>query len=145
MLQLKTYTELMSLPTFEERFAYLQEGITHSVGDRTFGSLRYTNQLLYRSVFWKRDIRPHIIARDNGCDLAIPDRPISHSSLIRIHHINPLTPEMFDVDNPLAYDFENLICIHFQTHQLLTYGGKAPEKESLIIRTPYDHAPWRKE
>ena len=77
---MKTYSELIGLPTIEERFLYLQEGIAHSVGDQTFGSLRYTNQALYRSRFWKEEVRPAIIARDNGCDIAMPGFIIPHLS-----------------------------------------------------------------
>ena len=140
---MKTYTELMTIPTFEGRFLYLQEGITHSVGDQTFGSLRYANQALYVSYFWKKIIRPQIIVRDGGCDLAILDQVIPHPSLIRIHHINPLTPEMFDVDDPLAYDPENLICMLARTHQLLTYGGTLnPTDYHVIERKPNDHILW---
>ena len=139
---MKTFTELTSLPTFDERFLYLQEGIVHSVGDRTFGSLRYINQVLYRSWFWKTVIRPQIIVRDNGCDLAMPDREISNASLYRVHHINPLTPEMFDEDSPLAYDPENLILMSFDTHNALTYGAAPPQPHIWVERKPYDHLPW---
>lgn len=139
---MKSFTELMSLNTFEERFLYLQEGIVHGVGDRTFGSLRYTNQVLYRSAFWKNTIRPQAIVRDGGRDLAIEGREIPVASLIRVHHINPLTPEMFDENNPLAYDLENLITMSFETHQALTYGAAPPKIESWFARTPYDHLPW---
>jgi len=142
---MKTYSELMSLPTFEERFLYLQEGIVHGVGDQTFGSLRYANQALYRSLLWKNDIRPHIITRDNGCDLAMPGHEIMVPSLIRVHHINPLTPESFDINDPLAYDPENLITMLFNTHQLLQYGGAAPKKFAFVERKPFDHLPWKVE
>lgn len=141
---MKSFTEMMALGTFEERFLYLQEGIAHGVGESTFGSLRYTNQRFYRSKLWKLT-RAGIIIRDNGCDLAIQDRPIMNASDIRIHHINPLTPEMFDVDDPLAFDPENLITTDFMTHQLMSYGSEAPVREVWVERTPYDHAPWRKD
>ena len=88
---MNSYSELITIPTFEERFQYLQEGIVHSVGFQTFGSLRYTNQKLYNSTLWK-NIRDEVIIRDEGCDLAMPGFIIPHKSLIRIHHINPLTP-----------------------------------------------------
>lgn len=142
---MKTYSELIGLPTIEERFLYLQEGIAHSVGDQTFGSLRYTNQALYRSRFWKEEVRPAIIARDNGCDIAMPGFIIPHPSLIRVHHINPLTPESFDDEDPMAYDPENLVCMHAHTHQLLTYGGKLSQEDYHIIeRKPNDHILWKK-
>jgi hypothetical protein len=143
---MKTYTELMALSSFEDRFLYLQEGIAHGVGDQTFGSLRQINQALYRSWIWKKTIRPQIIIRDNGCDLAIPSMEIPDKSLYRVHHINPLTPETFDEENPFVYDPENLILMSFATHQALTYGANPPHKDIFIERAPYDHLPWmRKE
>lgn len=64
----RSYTELSRIPTFEERFAYLRlEGV---VGMDTFGSLRFLNQVFYRSKEW-RNFRNHIIARDLGCDLGV--------------------------------------------------------------------------
>lgn len=141
---MNSYSMMILLPTFEERFQYLQEGIVHSVGFQTFGSLRYTNQRLYNSTLW-RHIRDEVIVRDGGCDLAIPGFVIHHKSLIRVHHINPLTPEMFDEENPLAYDLENLVCMHVNTHRMLTYGGDAPKMYTTIERKPNDHILWKKE
>ena len=67
---IRTYSELIRLPTFEERFEYLRlDGL---VGKDTFGFDRYLNQLFYESNEWKA-IRNHIITRDGGCDLAIPE------------------------------------------------------------------------
>ena len=140
---MKTYTELMTLPTFEERFLYLQEGIVHGVGDSTFGSLRCNNQALYRGPLW-RIARAKAIARDGACDLAVPDRVIPTASMIRVHHINPLTIEMFDEGDPLLYHPDNLITMLFSTHQLLSYGGPPPAKETWVERRPYDHLPWKR-
>lgn len=140
---MKTYSELVSLPTFEERFFFLQDGIVHGVGDQTFGYLRYMNQIFYRSKRWKVT-RAGIIVRDEGCDLGILQRPIPNESLIRVHHINPVTPEMFDIDDPALYDPENLITTLFRTHQLLSYGGEPPSEIPYIERKPYDHCGWRK-
>ena len=70
----KSYSELMSLKTFEERFDYLCD--KHAVSDRTFGGYRWINQDFYSSYEWKKLIRPTIILRDNACDLAIPGRDI---------------------------------------------------------------------
>lgn len=140
---MKTYSELMSIPTFEGRFAYLQEGLIHNVGTITFGSMRYTNQRFYNSGYWK-EIRHGIIVRDDGCDLAVPGYEISHMSLIRVHHINPLTPESFDEEDPMAYDPENLITMASPTHRALTYGGIPPQRRVFIERKPGDHILWRK-
>ena len=83
---IKTYSELVTLPTFEERFAYLQ--LNGVVGRDTFGFDRYLNQIFYRSKRW-RSIRDQIIIRDNGCDLGVEGYDIYGKILI--HHINPIT------------------------------------------------------
>ena len=81
----KSYSELITIPTFEERFKYLQ--LKGSVGKDTFGHDRYLNQILYNSQEWKT-IRNKIIIRDNGCDLACEGFEIYGQILI--HHINPI-------------------------------------------------------
>ena len=43
----KTYSELIRLPTFEDRFRYLK--LHGAVGKDTFGADRYFNQKFYRS------------------------------------------------------------------------------------------------
>lgn len=84
----KSYSELMKLKTYRDRYNYLKIG--GSVGEETFGGSRWLNQVLYTSPEWKR-FRREIILRDNGCDLGCKDRPIA--TKVYIHHINPITPE----------------------------------------------------
>ena len=48
---IRTYSELITLQTFEERFEYLK--LNGSVGKITFGYDRYLNQILYSSGEWK--------------------------------------------------------------------------------------------
>lgn len=48
---IKTYTELIRLSTFQERFEYLK--LDGSVGIETFGFDRYLNQVFYNSKEWK--------------------------------------------------------------------------------------------
>ena len=91
---MRTYTELIQLPTFEERLNYL---ILHGkVGQETFGYDRYLNQYLYqRSEDWKR-IRDYVILRDKACDLAHPDyeiHPDGRRRIILVHHMNPITKD----------------------------------------------------
>ena len=60
----RSYTELVRLRTFQERFEYLQIG--NGVGDESFGWRRYLNQVLYtlpngagfatRSLFGTTDV-----------------------------------------------------------------------------------------
>jgi hypothetical protein len=113
--------------TFEERFEYLRcYGIPSKV---TFGDYRLLNQMLYRSPIWKK-LRQRVILRDNGCDLAIPDRPIGtevdskygiHERII-IHHINPITIEQVANNDPIVYDLNNLICTSHNTHEAIHYS-----------------------
>lgn len=119
----KSYSELIRIPTFMERYRYLKlDGI---VGDVTFGFDRYLNQAFYSSPIWKQ-LRFRVIVRDEGCDLAIPDRPIGGT--IFVHHINPVTLEMVEKDDPLLYDEDNLICVSRDTHTAIHYSD-----ESLLM------------
>ena len=91
-MSIRTYSDLIALRTFEERFRYLQ--LNGRVGQDTFGFDRYLNQVFYRSFRWK-EVRNQIIIRDNGCDLGIPGREIYDK--IIIHHMNPLL--LSDIEN----------------------------------------------
>ena len=104
-MSIKTYSELIKLTTFEERYRYLK--LDGKVGDNTFGFDRYLNQLFYKSDDWLR-LRDQIIIRDNGCDLGIEGREI-HGRIL-IHHMNPIRKE--DILNRSRYllDPEFLIC-----------------------------------
>ena len=83
MRTIRTYSELIRLPTFEERFRYLKlDGL---VGKDTFGFDRYLNQEFYRSKEWK-EVRDFVIVRDNGCDLGMDGYEIV--GRIYIHHNN---------------------------------------------------------
>ena len=86
MSKIRTYSELRRLETFEERYHYLR--LSGIVGLRTFGFDRWINQRFYKSQEWK-DVRNHVIIRDNGCDLGIPGYEI-YSDLL-VHHMNPIS------------------------------------------------------
>lgn len=136
----KSYEELSTIQTFDERFRYLQ---THSsIGIDTFGHDRYLNQSFYRSAEWKR-VRSIVIVRDNGCDLGIPDRPILGK--ICIHHINPITQEDVINGSSKLLDPDNLICVSLETHNALHYGDESIlHKYDINDRSPNDTSPWRK-
>lgn len=141
MSQTKTYSELVSFPTYEERFKYLSIG--GLVGTNTFGSHRYLNQVLYSSADWKR-FRQQIIVRDNGCDLAHEDHPLPVGSKLLIHHINPLTIEDVINRSPKIFDPENVITTVFDTHQAIHYGDDGFLKANTFVdRKPNDTCPWR--
>lgn len=137
---MRTYSQLVKLPTFEERFEYLKlDGI---VGGDTFGFDRYLNQKFYRSVEWKR-IRDQVILRDNGCDLGIEDRQLFDR--IVIHHMNPMNVGDLVNHMDLLMNPEFLICTSHDTHNAIHYGDDSKlTKSKLVERTPNDTCPWKK-
>lgn len=137
-MRIKTYSELIELPTFEERFDYLQlKGI---VGQETFGFDRYLNQILYNSKEWKH-LRNEIIVRDNGCDLALEGFEI-HGRIL-IHHINPITIDDVIKRREMVFDPENLICVTHNTHNAIHYGDKSLLITGPIERRANDTCPWK--
>lgn len=137
-MSIKTYSELITLPTYEERFNYLKlEGV---VGEMTFGFDRYLNQKLYTSQEWKT-VRNQVIVRDNGCDLACEGYEIYGKILI--HHINPITVEDVINRNPIIFDLENLISTTHNTHNAIHYGDENLLIKGPIERTKNDTIPWR--
>jgi hypothetical protein len=137
---IKTYTELIRLPTFKERFDYLYVG--GQVGAKTFGNERYLNQVFYKSEEWKA-VRRAVILRDNACDLGIEGREIQNSRLVRIHHLNPITIEDIRNHSPKLTDPENLITCLNKTHQAIHYTGWDGVLQEPVERAPNDTCPWR--
>lgn len=135
---MKTYSELISLPTYLERLKYLK--VVGYVGNTTFGGSRYLNQILYTTPEWRR-FRKEIIIRDNGCDLAHEDYPINGS--IIVHHLNPITKNDILNRQEVLFDPENVICVSHFTHNRIHYGNGDEIKEDLIERVPNDTCPWR--
>lgn len=138
MRTVKTYSELILLPTFIERYNYLD--ISGKVGETTFGGKRYLNQILYKTDKWE-SIRNKIIIRDNGCDLGIFDREIFYR--VTIHHIEPITIEDVLSNNPKVWDPENLITTSDITHKAIHYGNDTLLAKEPIIRHEYDTCPWK--
>ena len=134
----KTYSELIQIPTIQERFDYLNQGSV--VGDETFGYDRYLNQKFYNTPEWKK-VRRNVIARDEGCDMAHPDYPIG--GRVIVHHLNPITPRMILDRDPALFDMDNLVCVSHETHEAITYGSKEMLPEDPIERSPNDTCPWR--
>lgn len=137
-MSIRTYSELIKLKTFEERYRYLR--LAGSVGEETFGWDRYFNQKFYSSPEWKR-FRRDIIIRDNGCDLGIEDREID--GLIMIHHIEPITVEDVVQRRACLLDPENAICVSRNTHNAIHYGDENLLVLQPIERTKNDTCPWR--
>lgn len=135
----KSYNELITIPTFEERFRYLK--VYGVIGNQTFGYDRYLNQKLYNtSREWKR-IRDKVILRDNGCDLGCEGFEI-YGKII-IHHINPITVEDIVTCNPCVFDLNNLISTSHNTHNAIHYGDEKLLIVAPIERKQYDTCPWR--
>lgn len=138
MTMIRTYTELSSLKTFEERFRYLT--LKGNVGVDTFGYDRYLNQVFYRSKEWKR-IRDKVILRDMGCDLGIEGYEIRDK--IIIHHMNPITIKDLDERNPDIFNPEYLIVTSHKTHNAIHYGADLEVPFLFAERSPNDTCPWK--
>ena len=135
----RCYSELIALPTFEERFRYLKLG--GQVGIDTFGYDRHINQNLYqRNLKWKK-ARDLVIIRDNGCDLGMSDREI-YGKII-VHHMNPITLDDIINDRDWIYDPEFLICTTHNTHNAIHYGDEHLLVKAPVERTLNDTCPWK--
>lgn len=134
----RTYSELIKIPTFFERFRYLK--LNGRVGVDTFGFDRYLNQTFYRSYEWKR-LRNDVIVRDMGCDLGLEGYDIFDKILV--HHMNPIGPDDIIHRSDYLLDPEFLICTSKLTHDAIHYGDEQILHQDPVIRTPGDTCPWR--
>lgn len=135
---IRTYTDLIQLKTFEERYEYLRLG--GIVGQDTFGFDRYLNQRFYRSPEWKQ-IRRDVIIRDEGRDLAMEGYELDKG--IYVHHMNPITAkDLVDVTDWLLNP-EYLVCVSKRTHDAIHFGDKSLLPELPKERTLNDMCPWK--
>ena len=135
---IRTYSELISLPTFEDRYRYLQ--LNGAVGKDTFGFDRYINQQFYRSKEWQR-IRDEVIIRDNACDLGMEGYEIH--GRIYVHHMNPIMVRDIQSNSVYLMNPEFLICTTHRTHNAIHYGDENLLARAPIERTKNDTCPWR--
>ena len=135
---IRTYSELITLPTFEERFEYLR--LRGVVGEETFGFDRYLNQSFYKSNEWLR-VRDSVIIRDCGCDLAVYGREIN--GRILVHHMNPIRADDILHRSDYLLNPEYLICTVKSTHDAIHYGDSSLLITSPIERVKNDTCPWR--
>lgn len=140
MKNIKTYSELITLPTFEERFRYLK--LNGIVGEETFGFDRYLNQKFYQKDDEWLDVRDFIIIRDMGCDLGIEGHEIVGN--IIVHHMNPITKDDIIRRTKYLLDPEYLICTMDNTHKAIHYGNEDLLIKGPIERRPNDTCPWRR-
>lgn len=138
MRKIRTYSELIQLPTYIERFRYLK--LAGKVGEDTFGFDRYLNQRFYKSREWL-SLRDQLIIRDSGCDLGILDRPIN--SRIIIHHMNPITKDDIINQTEFLLNPEYMICTMKLTHDAIHYGNEDLLFNELTERKKNDTCPWR--
>lgn len=134
----RSYSELILLPTFKERYEYLRlDGV---IGEETFGFDRYVNQRFYKSREWKQ-VRDLVIIRDNGCDLGIEGFDIYGK--IFIHHMNPIM--LRDIQNATEFllNPEYLICTTLDTHNAIHYGDSNLLVTDPLERTKNDTCPWK--
>lgn len=134
----RTYSELISIPSYEERFKYLQ--LHGTVGKETFGFDRYLNQVLYTSKKW-RHIRNEIIVRDKGNDLAMAGYPIG--GVIYVHHMDSIEVKDLLNNEEWIFDPEKLISVSYNTHLAIHYGDENLLVLPPKVRTANDTVPWR--
>ena len=137
---IRTYSELIKIPSFEERYEYLRIG--GAVGEDTFGYDRWINQDFYTSHEWRK-FRRQIIARDLGCDLASKDRPFLNGELITIHHMNPISQNDLINVSDWILNPEFLVCVSKRTHDAIHFGDASLLPKLPTERTPYDTCPWK--
>lgn len=136
---IKTYSELITIPTFEERYEYLR--LQGRVGEETFGFDRWLNQVFYRTREWKT-VRDKVIVRDCGCDLAMFDREIQ--GRILVHHMNPILTRDIVNRTEFLLNPEYLICTSKNTHDAIHYGDSELLITMPIERSRNDTCPWRR-
>ena len=140
MTNIRTYSELVRLPTFKQRYEYLRLG--GSVGEDTFGFDRYLNQIFYKSKEWNR-IRDQVIIRDHGCDLGLDGYEINDRILI--HHMNPITKADILERTEFLLNPDYLISTMKRTHDAIHYGTYESLIDVFVIeRTKNDPCPWRR-
>ena len=137
-MKTRTYSELILLPTFNERYEYLK--LNGAVAHETFGDRRWMNQIFYQTPEW-REARRRVVVRDNGNDLGVEGWPIRGK--IYVHHMEPITVEDILSRAPKLFDSENLICCSDMTHNAITYGDWNLLPKEFTERKPGDTCPWK--
>ncbi len=128
---MKSYSELILLPSFSERLEYLK------LLDNNATSPRHMSEQFYKSHAW-RTTRKQIIDRDLRFDLGVTG--VFIDGIVIIHHINPI--DEYDIINQTRklLDPDNLITTSINTHNLIHY--KQEVKETWVERTPGDTILW---
>ena len=136
---MKTYSELITIPSFIDRYRYLRLG--GKVGEDTFGFDRWLNQVFYRSPEWKT-IRNEVLIRDGALDLAHPEHPIPGRLLV--HHMNPIRDKDIVNRADILLNPEYLITVSHDTHNAIHYGDESLlASDTFIERRQNDTCPWK--
>lgn len=128
---MRCYSDLILLPSYSERLAYLQ------LFDNNATSPRHMSASFYRSKTWKQ-LRKTIIDRDLGFDLGVFGVYIEGPMLV--HHINPINESDIIYQTRKLLDPENLITVSVVTHNLIHYN--TIEREEWVERKPGDTKLW---
>ena len=142
---IKTYSELITIPTFEERYKYLR--LRGEVGKETFGFDRRLNQMFYKSKEWL-SVRDYVILRDTGHNDYCQDLGVDGHDIcgrIIVHHMNPITPEDILNRSKFLLDPEYLISTSHMTHEAITYGDESLLIAAPIVRVRNDTCPWKRD
>lgn len=135
---IRSYSELCTLNTFEDRYKYLR--LSGAVGKDTFGFDRYLNQIFYRSQEWK-SVRDKVIIRDDGCDLGVKGYEIH--GRIYIHHMNPIMLKDIEQRTDFLLNPEYLISTTHSTHNAIHYGDESLLPLVPKERSANDTCPWK--
>ena len=136
---IKSYTELSKLKTFNDRFNYLKlDGV---VGEETFGYDRILNQVLYKSTKWRK-VRDKVLIRDNGNDLGVEGYQIN--GRVIIHHMNPITVDDVLKEREWIFDPEYLITVSDLTHKAIHYSNENILPKEPVERVQNDTCLWKK-
>lgn len=136
---MKSYNELVKLPSFEERFRYLR--LNGNVGSETFGFDRWLNQQFYRSQAWKQ-VRDRVIVRDGGCDLGVSGREIA--GRVIVHHMNPVCMQDILEHSDMLLNEDYLVCVSHDTHNAIHYGDESLLPAMPKERSLFDTCPWKR-
>lgn len=135
---IRRYSELIQLPTFEERYQYLR--LRGAVGQETFGYDRIFNQRFYCSKEWKT-LRDKVLLRDGGCDLGVPGYEIYGK--IVIHHMNPISLRDIETMSEFLLNPDYLITTSYDTHNAIHFGDEKLLPLQVIERQANDTCPWK--
>lgn len=141
-MTIRRYSELIKLPTFEERFRYLK--LNGVVAHSTFGGNRYLNQEFYKSANWL-EVRDYVIVRDNGFDLGVEFDDYRIPGTIIVHHMNPITIDDIINQTEFLLNPDYLISVSLRTHNGIHYGDESILKSAFVERKPWDTCPWKQQ